>query len=250
MAAQGTYLYTPLFLMMGTQVLQSRVDAIRGHSVSAEQAIYAALMDTECLHWITTYNMIGSWPEKRLRVRHSKLIAGIAFCQFEARGSLFPSEWATQFNRVCRSKLYMNPHPEEPVPTSCQEIVQGIDLNRVVYGPGWEDWRSDDRGNRGERARRRGGKLVTQLHRDGGFEVEIPTGVLIRLLAGEISAADAWRTFGTAQELLDLFKEAFEQDQQILGTSLKTPDPKSRDEARICLHFGPPQPSVINRRKG
>jgi len=239
----------PLFLVMGTQVLQSRVDAIRGHSVSAEQALYAALTDTERWHWITTYNMLGSWPEKRLRVRHSQLIAGIALCQFEARGSLFPSEWATRFNRVCRDKWYMNPHPAEPVPAAYQEIVQGIDLNRVVYGPGWEDWRADDRGHRGERARRRGGQLVTQWHRDGGFEVEIPTGVLLRLLAGDLSAADAWRTFGAEQELLDLFKGAFEQDQQILGTSLKTPDPKSRDEARICLRFSPPQPAVINRHK-
>jgi hypothetical protein len=242
--------YAPLFLMVGTQVLQSRVDAIRGHNVSAEQAIYAALTDTEHWHWATTYNMLGSWPEKRLRVRHSQLIAGIALCQFEARGGLLPSEWATQFNRVCRGTLYMNPHPEEAVPAGCEAIVQGIDLNRVVYGPGWEDWRSDDRGNQGERARRRGGRLMTQWHRDGGFEVEIPTGVLLRLLAGDLSAAEAWRTFGAEQELQAVFKAAFEQDQPLLGTALKTPDPTSRDEARICLRFGPPQPAVINRRRG
>lgn len=235
--------YFPLFLILGTEDQGGRIDPDRLNGVPAEQAIYAALADTRQWDPITVYNRIGPGHGGRLRVPDSGLIAGVVFAKLENQfgGILYKP------NRVWRGNLYMNPHPQAPLSSQYEDLICRINLNRVEYSPGWEEWQKNDRGDVVQRARRRRGRVVIKPKQDGSFEIEVPTVILTRILAGDVSAEAVWREYDS--EILHWLQSALAAGQEITAAYIAEPDPTSREEPRLCLCFGLPQPTVIHRRK-
>lgn len=234
--------YSPLFLILGTDDQSGRVDSGKISGVSTDQAIYAALADTSKWDPVTTYNKMGSWDGGRLRVSNSSLIAGVVFANFETSFT----HLYTKREDVCKGTFYENPHPSAPLSKQRKDLVCQLQLNRVKYFLGLEDWRIDDKGNGLKRARRRGGNIVIKSKKDGAFEVEMPTILLTQILSGDVSAQEAWQH---SPEIYNLFKSALVTGQELINARVGTSDSKNREEANICLSFGPPLPPAIRVKK-
>ena len=68
-------------------------------------------------------------------------------------------------------------------------------------------------------------------------EIEIPAHVLARILAGDLSAAEAWS--GYDEDLRLWLQRTIERNQTIVDCQFVSTAPQSREEPRVMLRYGP-----------
>ena len=68
-------------------------------------------------------------------------------------------------------------------------------------------------------------------------EIEIPAHVLARILAGDLSAAEAWSSYN--EDLRLWLQRTIERNHTIVDCRFVSTDPQSREEPRVLLRYGP-----------
>ena len=257
--------YQPLVLVIGADEGLSHIDPMGCGSVTLRQAVYSALLDEKTQHPITRYNLAGSWPARkieakqrrsendpppllsmvgpRVRVRHSSLISGVAI-------TLLKDEFDLASRRLQRRaclKLYLNPDAAKPL-TEEQElhVLKCLQLDRVEFTSRNECWEYDP--ERGEslsqaRSRMRGGSIaVSKGHGSVLQSIKIPAVMLHRILAGDITAAEAWQEYSL--EVYSDLRQALQSGQEIKGVELISSSQRSREEPMVRITFDSLRPMM------
>lgn len=239
----------PIVVVICSTDISSEFD-IKGNGVGLEQAIYSALLDPSLLSSVHRYNILhdGSFYGsgiKSKRVMGARLISAVLFVRLENQleGLSYKS------NMIAAPILFDNPHAETPLSELDKKVVRGLNFNLVEYGPGREAWQRSHKGSAKDRNRKIGGKYTMGSNGNGSVYIELPTIILLRILAGDITAEDALSEFGDNSKLIDLFKRALDYNQEIEKVSIIDSDPIKREEPCIRIEFGIPKPAVIARVK-
>ncbi|MGI9012938.1 MAG: hypothetical protein ACR2GY_01670 [Phycisphaerales bacterium] len=252
--------YEPLVLVIGADEGLAYIDPIGCGAVTLKQAVYSALLHDDA-HPITRYNNAGSWPPRkprkrsgpvhtfnmcgpRVRVNRSYLISAVAVALFRDQIS-YPG---AQHRRLADVTVFPNPDPRASFTDDhVHRLEQYLKLNRVEYVSRRECWEYDPQPNAAlpaSRARLRGGQVVT---RGGGLtmpdEIEIPAVLMHRILAGDLDTSDAWKHYST--NVSAQFKQALDNGREIEHVEYVATEPRSREEPRVRIRFGPPQPPLI-----
>lgn len=252
--------YEPLVLVIGADEGLAYIDPMGCGAVTLKQAVYSALLHDEA-HPITRYNNAGSWPSRkprkrsvpvhtfnlcgpRVRVNQSYLISAVAVALFRDQISYA----GAQHRRLADVTVFTNPDPKASFTDDhVHRLEQCLRLNRVEYASRRECWEYDSEPNTAlpaSRARLRGGQVVT---RRGGStmpdEIEIPAVLVHRILAGDVAASDVWKDYST--DVSAQLKEALDAGREIDHVEYVATEPRSREEPRVRIRFGPPQPALI-----
>lgn len=252
--------YDPLILVIGADEGLTYIDPMGCGAVTLRQAVYSALLHKD-VDTITRYNSAGSWPSRkprpvkhqvrnwdlcgpRIRVNKSHLIGAVAVV-------LFKDSMEFLCARRCRQatvSIFPNPDPQA---SFCEDDLRRttrcLDLNRVEYTSSRECWEFDpdpDTTVPASRSRKRGGTLVT----GGGTlsmpaKFEIPATILHRILAGDLQANKAWASYSS--DVGAKLGEALRLGREIVNVEFVPTSPLSREEPRVRIEFGPPQPALI-----
>lgn len=266
--------YQPLVLVIGADEGLSHIDPMGCGSVTLKQAVYSALLDEKTQHPITRYNFAGSWPAHdrkskqgrsrsgqgpswsmvgpRIRVSHSSLISGVAI-------TLLRDEFdvgSRRIQRRARLTFYPNPDAETPLTEDDELLVLNcLQLERVEFTSRSECWEYDP--EKGEslsqvRSRRRGGSIsVSKGHGSVLQSIEIPAVLLHRILAGDITAAEAWQDYSL--EIHSDLHRALQSGQEISAVQFISPTQGSGEEPRVRLTFDSTRPTIRvpkQRREG
>jgi hypothetical protein len=252
--------YEPLVLVIGADEGLAYIDPSGCGSVTLKQAVYSALLH-ETADPITRYNSAGSWPSlkprnrhspleicgPRIRVSHSHLIGAVAVVQF--KNSFGPL--GTSPSRRGHVTVFPNPDPRASFNRrDFDRLGKCLDMNRVEYAAGSECWDFDCDPHTSlpaSRSRWRGGRLITRGGLKMPSEIEIPAVLLHRILAGDLTANEAWKKCST--DILERFSEALSAGREIEHVAYVPMPPRSREEPRVCIRFGPPQPPLIRVKR-
>jgi hypothetical protein len=74
-------------------------------------------------------------------------------------------------------------------------------------------------------------------------EIEIPAVLMHRILAGDVQVNDAWKHYSSAVSAQ--LKEALNAGREVEHVEYVPTSPRSREEPRVRIRFGPPQSPVI-----
>ena len=238
----------PIVLVIGCDEVSSEFNS-NGFGIGLKEAIYNALLDPHKMGLADRYNILRNGAIVGIRskqVNGARHISAVVFVNLIAERMVL----SPRNRKIAKVTLFENAHADIPLNESQRDFIQKMNFNRIEYGPGWEAWQDTKNQDLSERARMWGGSMVISSRADGGFTIEIPTVLLTRILAGDLTAQDASDQFcDSPPQLIQLFKKALENNQQLLEASVVSVESLSREEARVRLNFSGPQPSVIARAK-
>jgi hypothetical protein len=204
------------------------------------------LLNVNYINLAEQANITGRIDGKKLHVCGAKNISAVIVVCLETRTRPFTSDVCS----VSKSYLFSNPQAVTVLSDEdCNLLKDRINFDSIKWGPGWETWetprgtkRKDNRN--AVRLRRQGGQIMVKYLADGSFEIEIPVNLIARLLAVDISCEDIDKSY--SEEVVKLLKRAIEQGQQVVGCNYISADPKSRDNNKILLRYGPPKSPIIS----
>jgi hypothetical protein len=228
--------HAPLVLCFGASEEIAQVNPLSPLHMPLQKAVYAALVDARKRSLAEQFNLVGTafLSRKRLHVPGAKYIAAVIVVTLEIRPSLLDHKG----NKRASVTAFLNPDAHVPLTEVQCKLLQRMDFNSIEYGPGWEAWcqspQTRHRQNTGgSRLKRQGGNIIMREP----SEIEIPAHVLARILAGDLSAAEAWS--GYNEELRLWLKHIIERNQTIVDCRFVSTDPQSREEPCVLLRYGP-----------
>jgi hypothetical protein len=228
--------YAPLVLCFGASEEIAQVKPLSPQHIPLQKAVYAALVDARKCSLAAQFNLVGtpSLSRKRLHVPGAKYIAAVIVVTLETRLSLLDHKG----NKRASVTAFLNPDAHVPLTEAQCKLLQRMDFNSIEYGPGWEAWSRSPQTRRrqntgGSRVKRQGGNIIMREP----SEIEIPAHMLARILAGDLSAAEAWS--GYNEDLRLWLQRTIECNQTIVDCRFVSTDPQSREEPRVMLRYGP-----------
>lgn len=239
--------HQPLILSVCASHPNAHVDSMDSSSTQMRHAITAALADTSDWGTLQLYNFIGPGHRKGLRVAGAEFISAVIVTELRE-----PMQgWRPQFHvREARSKLFGNQGAKHPLVAPVLEQLTQLHFNHYRYGPQWgEHWQDplDRIDLQDERRQRDAGSITMGLGRNAVMTVEISTSMLLRLLSGRVTPAEAFSAFG--DDSWPRLQRAFSEGREITKIEIVPGDPAARQTQRIKITLGNPVPPVLSVRK-
>ena len=221
-----------------------------------EQAIYNALLDPTQLAPLDVLNVLkrgikpvdGQWQtdERPLKVSGAKHISAVLLVRLEHPVN---SPLERKITKAAKAELFINYQADVPLNQSLIEEIASLPICDIEYGPGWESWQGMERAALSERTKRQGGSFTYHGRENGGFAVELPTSLVLRILAGSDNAEDLLGNSYGEPNPVSMFKAALENNQPLLDCIVSNDDSVDRSVSTIRFEFGPPQEPVVARTK-
>jgi hypothetical protein len=239
--------HQPLILSICATHPNACLESMESSSTRMRHAITAALADTSDWGTVALYNYIGPGYRKGLRVSGAEFISAVIVTELRE-----PMEgWRLQhYAREARSQIFGNPEARHRLTASIVEQLRPLRFNHYRYGPQWgEHWqdplnRSD---SQDERRSRDAGSITMGIGKTGVMTIEISTSLLLRVLSGRATAAEAFAEFG--DDTWPRLQGAFSEGREIAKIEVVPGDPAARRTQRVKITLGDPVPPVLSVRK-
>ena len=210
-----------------------------GGTVGLEHAINSALLDAHELDLIDRFNHLGNRYIERVksdRPAGARWITGVLFVNLITNHGTYPG----QFKRCTKAKYFTNIHAERSLSTHQKHALAKLDFNCVEYGPGWEAWEAQ---TIIESRRRTGGLITMGTDQDGDEYIEFPSVMLLRILAGDLDANEAFG--GRNSGFLRRFQNALFENRELKHVTISNAEGVERKEQSVRIVLSDPRQLVI-----
>lgn len=211
-------------------------------SVEMRKPVYSALADNNWwnLSRIMMYSNDRSWPNDRTnqQVNHAHLISAVILVPLRDKHEVLPY----RSFREADPFLVHNPTPTVRLTKQQELLLKQINFNEVRYSTGrqiWEEWGATDTKVPDilERYRREAywdSSFRYSFSSEGAFRMTIPTKLVVRLIAEDISAK-AFRRGNPSDDIWESLKAAALFGQQI--ADIRYLSPKEAPDNKACLEI-------------
>lgn len=237
----------PLILSVCASHPNTQVDSMDASATRLRHAVAAAIADTSNWSMGALYNNLGPGYRKGLRVSGAELVSAVIVTELRER----MEGWRLQHHvREARSQIFLNPDARNQLTASVVEQLRLFHFNHYRYGPQWgEHWQDPlDRDDLQDGRRERDAGSVTMgIGRNAVMTIEITTSLLLRLLSGRATPAEAFSDFG--DDTWPRLQAAFSEGREIAKVEVLPGDPAARRTQRVKITLGEPVPPVLSVRK-
>lgn len=201
-------------------------------NVGAEEAVLAALHDTQKWTAIQQANLVPRTEGKKHRVAGSGRISGVLLVSIEDR----PLGVMMGFERRAEARYVPNQQADFPLSGSQQRMVLSLPFGSIKFaGDGVVHWAVAQRGS-DYRSHDTGKQLGMAFGSDGSLTLTIPEQDLMRILTGKATPTEVFKKYGNESVLKALEKEPpIQRIEHIPG------DAESQIPHRVEIQFGPPR---------
>jgi hypothetical protein len=228
---------------------------VASQEYSVERAVWCALLDHNRLSDLERINRLGQriwWnsqgagvESKRLRVPKSHGISAVLVVRIGQESGA----WKSATKMEARSELFVNPHCRHSLSARFLSEIRRLNFNAVEYGPGWESWQGTHKDDLKVRNSRRTGSFEVILDKEV-IEMRLPVMQIMKILAGEVTAKDAFSVYGEEQpHPLRFFQQVLSQELSIEAIEIVDTDPTTRADVQVAFRFRTGTKSVVARTR-
>lgn len=225
---------SPIFLAICVNHEDGNLGLHTPRGVTPRAAIQAAFYDSHVNNLLKEHACELRPPGKNLRIDATKYLSGVIFVHLST-----PIGSYGGFNKVPNAEIFLNLSCINPANNDVIKSLTKINMGKLTFSPGWDDWDQTDKGNRQIRLSKRITKGIELSHKKFVF----PQTYLLQLLAGELDSTEF--LVGKDYDLRVVFKKALVDGQDIVAVRLLDTEVGRRGEPDIEITLGDPGELVI-----